>query len=152
MGLCNAGELLAKTTNITIDDRDSCTKIRFNRDPTLNTVPELEEKKPMKKTALFAAIALSLAAANVSASTKAEASKAILDAGDAVNAAAAVRGEWRDSWKTIGKAKAAYKKGDYEAAMKLANKAKNEGMNGQKQAEAEKNAGIPQYVYDMVKK
>jgi hypothetical protein len=121
-------------------------------EPTINTFPELEEKKPMKKTAFFAAIALSFAAATVSANTKADASKAILEAGNAVTAAAAVKGEWRDSWKTIGKAKKAYKKGDYATAMKLANKAKNEGINGKKQAEAEKNAGIPKYVYDTVKK
>jgi peptidyl-tRNA hydrolase len=105
----------------------------------------------MKKTALFAAIALSLAAANVSANTKADAAQAITEAGDAVTAAAAVRHEWRDSWKTIGKAKAAYKKGDYATALKLANKAKDEGVNGQKQAADQKNAGIPKYVYDMVK-
>jgi len=141
-----------KTRNILTSDGIPVRKIRFYPDPAINTFPDLEEKKPMKKTAFFAAIALSLAAANVSANTKVDAAKAITEAGDAVNAAAAVKGEWRDSWKTIGKAKAAYKKGDYATAMKLANKAKNEGVNGQKQAAAEKNAGIPNYVYDMVKK
>jgi len=106
----------------------------------------------MKKTAFIAAIALSFAATTVSANTKVDAANAITAAGDAVTAAAAVKGEWRDSWKTIGKAKKAYKKGDYATAAKLANKAKNEGINGKKQSAAEKGAGIPKYVYDMVKK
>ena len=61
-------------------------------------------------------------------------------------AAQKAKGEWRDTFKTIGKAKAAYKKGDYAAATKLANKAKFQGEMGQKQAQAEKNAGIPSYV------
>jgi hypothetical protein len=80
------------------------------------------------------------------------AEQAIASAKAAIKKAGAVRGEWRDSGKMVKKAEAAVKKGDYAGAMKLAKKAEKQGMMGQQQAEAEKNAGIPQYVYDYVKK
>lgn len=100
----------------------------------------------MKKFALTAALALMIAAPGVQAADQKEAGEAIAQAISAVNAAAQVRGEWRDSYKTIGKAKKAYKKGDYDEALKLAKKAKGEGEMGQAQAMAEANAGNPGYL------
>jgi hypothetical protein len=79
------------------------------------------------------------------------AEQAIAAAKASLKKASSVGGEWRDSGKTVKKAEDAVAKGDYAAAMKLAKKAEKEGMMGQQQAEAEKNADIPQYVYDYVK-
>lgn len=48
---------------------------------------------------------------------------------------------WRDTAKMIKKAEKLAKKGKMSAAIKLANKAKNQAINGQKQAEVAKTAG-----------
>jgi argininosuccinate lyase len=101
----------------------------------------------MKKKALLAAVVLTLSMGSAHAATQAEAANAIAAAVDATLAAAKVGGEWRDTYKMIGKAKAAYKKGKYDDAVKLANKCKAQGELGQAQAKAEANAGIPDYVY-----
>ncbi len=105
----------------------------------------------MKKLAVLASATMLLAATGVQAGAHAKVSKqdaaaAINDAVKATLAAQKVKGEWRDTFKTIGKAKKAYKKGDYAGAKKLADKAKFEGEMGQHQAAAEKNAAIPGYV------
>jgi hypothetical protein len=102
----------------------------------------------MKKIALIAALAFMLGSANVIAADKKAASEAINAAVKEVNAAAGVHYEWRDSYKTIGKAKKAYKKGDYAKAMKLANKARKQGELAQIQAKAEAHATTPKYVYE----
>jgi type II secretory pathway pseudopilin PulG len=105
----------------------------------------------MKKTLLCAAVALTLVTSQANASTKEEAANAITAAVNAVLEANSVGGEWRDSFKTIGKAKDAFRGGDYGTAVKLANKAKNEGANGKAQSMAEQSASVPGYIRDGAK-
>ena len=100
----------------------------------------------MKKLAVLASATLLLVATGAQADAKTDAANAINDAVKATLDAQKVKGEWRDTFKIIGKAKEAYKKGDYAAAAKLANKAKFQGEMGQVQAKAEAHAGIPSYV------
>ena len=104
----------------------------------------------MKKIAIIAAAAClsvsSVALADGHKVSKKAAAAKIQDAVKAVEAAKAVRGEWRDSYKILGKAKKAYRKGDMATAMKLAKKVEAQGQMGKKQALAEKSAGIPGYV------
>jgi len=97
----------------------------------------------MKKIALIAAAAcMTISTASFAAApSKHEVSAAIQAAVKSVEAAKSVRGEWRDSYKFLGKAKAAYRKGDMETAMKLAQKVERQGKIGKAQALAEANAG-----------
>ena len=60
--------------------------------------------------------------------------------------AAEAGGEWRDVGKLIKAAKEAAESGAYAKATALANRARQESELGYKQALAEKNAGIPDYV------
>lgn len=55
--------------------------------------------------------------------------------------AASVGSEWRDIGKFLKQAEEAAKKGDYETAVKLAEKARLQGEMGYKQALDQKNAG-----------
>jgi len=104
----------------------------------------------MKKIALIAAaacLAVSGATfadghANKKGPSKKDVAAAIQAAVKSVEAAKSVRGEWRDSYKFLGKAKKAYRKGDMKTAMKLAKKVERQGKMGKAQAMAEKNAGI----------
>lgn len=98
----------------------------------------------MKKFAIVAAATLLAAATTTAyAADKASAAKAINEAVQATLDAAKVKGEWRDTFKTIGKAKEAYKKGDYEGAEKMAMKAKHQGEMGMHQAMGQAHADIP---------
>jgi len=65
------------------------------------------------------------------------AQEAIAAAKASLKKAASVGGEWRDSKKVLKKAQAAYDKGDYAKAIKLANQAKRQGELGYKQAQEE---------------
>jgi len=67
-----------------------------------------------------------------------EAASAIKSAHEANTKAKAVGYEWRDTGKLLKKAEAAAKKGDNEAAIKMANKAKSEAMMAVKQQALEK--------------
>jgi hypothetical protein len=58
-----------------------------------------------------------------------------------INKANAVGFEWRDSRKILQQAEKAEKAGDHEKAMKLVNKAKQQGIVAAAQAEKQKNAG-----------
>lgn len=112
----------------------------------------------MKKIAMIAALALMvgtsgsvMAASHAGAApeggaTKADASKAINDAVNTTNAANKVEYEWRDTYKIIGKAKEAFKKGDYAEAIKQAGKAKKQSELALAQQKSEANADIPDYV------
>ena len=94
----------------------------------------------MKKIALITAatcMAISTSALAATPSKK-EVGTAVQAAVKSVEAAKAVQGEWRDSYKILGKAKKAYRKGDMATAMKLANKAKRQGEMGKAQALAER--------------
>jgi len=105
----------------------------------------------MKKIALIAAAAcLAVSGATFAdghgnkakGPSKKDVAAAIQAAVKSVEAAKKVRGEWRDSYKFLGKAKKAYHKGDMKTAMKLAKKVERQGKMGKAQAIAEKNAGI----------
>jgi len=109
----------------------------------------------MKKIALIAAAAcmtvstFALAdghAKKAAGPSKQEVSSAIQAAVKSVEAAKSVRGEWRDSYKFLGKAKKAYHKGDMKTAMKLAKKVERQGHMGKAQALAEKNARGANYI------
>jgi len=102
----------------------------------------------MKKIALIAAAAcMAVSGATLAAGpSKKDVAAAIQNAVKSVEAAKSVRGEWRDSYKFLGKAKKAYHKGDMATAMKLAKKVERQGHMGKAQAHAEKNAGNPSYV------
>jgi hypothetical protein len=104
----------------------------------------------MKKLVIFGALVFALSGCSAmsgggdsAAGNDAAAAKAAIAAAEAaLDKARSVEGEWRDAKKKMVKgAKAAASKGDFEKAIKLANKAKFEGEMGYKQAMDEKNAG-----------
>ena len=97
----------------------------------------------MKKIAMLAAAATLLlgACATAPTTTKEDAMAAISSAKQEQAKAKKVKYEWRDTGKIIKKAEEAMKKEDYATAVKLANKAKTQGMLAQQQAQEQKNAG-----------
>jgi hypothetical protein len=97
----------------------------------------------MKKIAILVAATCMLAGTSAFAAgpTKKDAAAAVQAAVTSIENAKSVRGEWRDSYKILGQAKKAYKKGDYATAMKLAGKAERQGTMGKAQAMAETGAG-----------
>jgi len=102
----------------------------------------------MRKIIPFAiAAALSLGACasdGGTSATEADASSAIMAAEHEQSRANKAGYEWRDTGKMIKKAKAAMKDGDFDKAIKLANKAKRQSTSALAQAEEQKNAG-PNY-------
>lgn len=92
---------------------------------------------------LTAAIALSLTACAASGPqhTANDAKGAIAAAEHQTKRAAKKLFEWRDTKKIIKKAKKALKKGDFNKAVKLANKAKAQSTNALQQASEQRNAG-----------
>lgn len=101
----------------------------------------------MKKIALIAAAAcLAVSGASLAAApAKKDVAAAIQNAVKSVESAKSVRGEWRDSYKFLGKAKKAYRKGDMATAMKLAKKVERQGHMGKAQAHAEMHASDARY-------
>ncbi len=102
----------------------------------------------MKKItiAIFGALLITLGgcttAANKGGNEQAAAAAATIKAAEAaIDKAASVEGEWRDSRKFLKKAKAAASKADYATAIKLAEKAKFQGEMGYQQAMEQKDAG-----------
>ena len=97
----------------------------------------------MKKIAMLAAAATLLlgACATAPTVTKDDAMAAIDAAKTEQAKAKKVNYEWRDTGKMIKKAEEAVKKEDYATAVKLANKAKSQGLYAQQQYEEQKNAG-----------
>ena len=100
----------------------------------------------MKKLAITGALLIALAGCASTEETDgadAAAATAAIEAAEAALAKArSVEGEWRDAKKKFLKqAKAAAHKGDYQTAIKLANKAKFQGEMGYQQAMEQKNAG-----------
>ena len=91
----------------------------------------------------MAAIALTLTACAASGPThtKNDAKGAIVAAEHQTKRAAKKFFEWRDTGKLIKKAKKALKKGDFDKAVKLANKAKAQSSNALDQAREQANAG-----------
>jgi len=102
----------------------------------------------MKKIALIAAAAcMAVSGATLAAGpSKKDVGAAIQAAVKSVEAAKSVRGEWRDSYKFLGKAKKAYRKGDMKTAMKLAKKVERQGKMGKAQAHAEMHASDKSYL------
>jgi len=98
----------------------------------------------MKKIALIvAAASLAFSGATLAAEpSKKDAAAAVQAAVKSVEAAKKVGGEWRDSYKILGKAKKAYHKGDMETAVKLANKVERQGQMGKAQAHDQMHAGM----------
>jgi len=98
----------------------------------------------MKKTVLIASLALALGSSTAFAgATAKQAAAAINDAVMANNKAASIGFEWRDTYKKLlGPAKKAYKKGDYDKAMKLSATAKSHAELGMIQADMGKNADL----------
>ena len=88
-----------------------------------------------KKSILGAAlISATMLAGNANAAT-AEDFKAAHEAAEAARkGAAALKYEWRDTGKMIKKAKALAEKGEFDKAVKLANKAREQGELAQAQA------------------
>lgn len=72
--------------------------------------------------------------------TKNDAAGAIMAAEQANKKAKKVGFEWRDTGKIIKKAKAAAKDGEFDAAVKQANKAKKQAKNAMAQYKASKKA------------
>ncbi len=70
-----------------------------------------------------------------------DAATAILAAEHELKRANAKGAAWRDTEKMIKEAQEAAKAGDFDKAIKLANKAKNQSTNALAQAEEQKNAG-----------
>ena len=96
----------------------------------------------MKKIAIIVAAACMIAGTSaIAAPSKKGAAAAVQAAVNSIESAKSVRGEWRDSYKTLGKAKKAYHKGDYATATKLASKAKRQGTMGKAQAKSEVGIG-----------
>ena len=97
----------------------------------------------MKKIAMLAAAAtllLGACAAPAPTVSKEDAMTAIEMAKQEAGKAAKVNYEWRDTGKIIKQAEEAMKKEDYATAIKLANKAKSQGVLAQQQYEEQKNA------------
>jgi len=82
------------------------------------------------------------------AATQADFDKAYAAAAAAVNKAAAMKNEWRDSGKILKHAKKAAAAGDFDKAISLAAQAKFQGDTAQEQARAQANAGNPNYLYN----
>lgn len=96
-----------------------------------------------KITITTAALLLSLSVplASSAGSIDPKSQKAIDGAIAAANKAAEVGFEWRDTGKMIKKAKAAAEKGDNATAMKMANRAADQGRLAYQQYLDQKNAG-----------
>ncbi len=71
---------------------------------------------------------------------------AIAAADQARKKATSVKGEWRDTGKIIKQAEQARKKGDFEKAIKLANKAERQGKYGYEQAMSQQTLKMPSYL------
>jgi hypothetical protein len=106
----------------------------------------------MRVNKLIGTLALGLALAVISGSAAlagdqaAEFQAAIEKAEESRKKAASVGGEWRDTGSMIKEAKALAAKGDYQAALNLANDAFRQGELGYQQAMQEKDAGFPAYM------
>lgn len=85
------------------------------------------------------------------AGKKAAAEEAIAAAEAARKKAASVKGEWRDTKKMIKEAEELVKSGEFDEAIKKANKAKRQGELGYEQALSQKGADFPEYVLKQMK-
>lgn len=82
----------------------------------------------------------------VKPATADSANQAIAAADAARKKAGSVSGEWRDTAKIIKQANKAAKSKDYAGAVKLANKAREQGELGYTQAVSQKELTMPSYL------
>ncbi|MEJ2509538.1 MAG: SoxXA-binding protein [Gammaproteobacteria bacterium] len=97
----------------------------------------------MKKLLCIAALLAVSACASTPSASQADASAAIQAAQKSYQHAQSVDFAWRDTGKIIKKAKSLEGKGDYAAAVKLANKAKRQGELAYQQYLAQQGASGP---------
>ena len=94
----------------------------------------------MKKLIIIAATAvLMTACASAPTHNLSQANSAIIAANAANGKAKKVNYEWRDTGKLLKKARKAKGKGEFDTAVKLANKAKRQAMNALAQYKEQKN-------------
>lgn len=92
--------------------------------------------------AVAAAFTLGACATGGGSTHSAQDAEAAIMAAEQENArAGAVGNEWRDTGKIIKEAQKAAKEGNYDEAVKLANKAKEQSSDAIAQYESQKNAG-----------
>jgi hypothetical protein len=104
----------------------------------------------MRFNTIMTAAGLTVALAfsgSVLAADKAAAEKAIADAKTAISTAASANGEWRDSGKMVKAAEKAMAEGDFATAVKMAEKARMQGVLGVQQANEQASVGNPGYLY-----
>ena len=101
----------------------------------------------MNTKVILSAVSLLLASGIACAADQAAFDKAMAEAKEAVQVAAAAKGEWRDTGKMLKEAEKAAAAGDYAKAVKLAEAAKMEGILGAQQANGQANVGNPGYLY-----
>jgi len=106
----------------------------------------MDVKKHLAACALAAVTGLGLSAQAQAQADAADYEKMLRAAEAAQKTAAGVGGEWRDVGKMIKAAKEAAESGAYGKATELANRARQESELGYKQALAQKNAGMPDYL------
>jgi len=99
--------------------------------------------KQMHKLAIAAAMTLAFSGLAQAGADKAAYDKAAADAKAAQKEASSVGGEWRDIGGTLKDADKEAAAGNYDKAVKLANKAKEQAELGVIQAKAQANAGPP---------
>ena len=98
-------------------------------------------------TAIITAVIMAgIISNNALASDQKTAQAAVAAAETAQKKAASVEGEWRDTGKLIKKAQAAMKEGNFDQAIKLANKAERQGNYGYEQAVSQKELKMPSYL------
>lgn len=95
---------------------------------------------------IFSGLVFGMASSVVSAADNTQAQSAIVAAENAQKKAASLDGEWRDTGKIIKKAKAAQAEGNFDQAVKLANKAERQGELGYEQAHSQEKLHIPSYL------
>jgi hypothetical protein len=114
--------------------------------PVQPPAPAVPVATPMAPAAAAPVTAAAAPPLPVNTFSEAEAQAAIAAAEAARKQADAVGGEWRDTAQMIKDATALAKSGQYDAAVKLANQARQQGELGYAQALGQKGATFPSYV------
>jgi len=104
------------------------------------------ESKSGSKSAASNAMAPRVAAPTRGPASQTTYTAALAAAQASERKAASVGGEWRDTGQLIKESQAAAEKGDFDAAIKLADEARFQGEMGFLQAVSQKNAGNPAYL------
>ncbi len=100
----------------------------------------------LKKVLAAVAISAFMMGSAHAAADKAAAEQAIAAAKESVKKAASVGGEWRDTGAMIKAAEKAMADGDFDGAVKQANKAAEQGQMGHDQAITQQGVGNPDYL------